>query len=103
MATLKQRRVAKELVKALSIDKPPTAGQVLEKVGYSRHLAKQPGRILESAGVKKALADLGFTVDGADGVVKKILYKSKREDMKLRAADMVYKRLGAYEDTEKGA
>ena len=103
MATLKQKKVAKELVKALKTDKPPSAGAVLKSVGYGTGLQSQPKRVLKSKGVQEALNELGFTVDGADGVVKKILYKSKREDFRLKAADLVYKRLGAYEDTEKGA
>lgn len=103
MATIRQRKVAKALVKALEVDKTPSAGKVLKSVGYGTGLQNQPKRVLKSKGVQEALNELGFTVDGADGVVKKILYKSKREDFRLKAADLVYKRLGAYEDTEKGA
>lgn len=61
MATLKQKRLAKELLNNAVLDKPNTAGAMLEKVGYSKHLAKQPGRVLEAKGVKDALAEYGLT------------------------------------------
>lgn len=104
MPTLRQRKLAKKIVDSMALDKPPTNGEMLEAVGYSKNVAEaKPGEIMSSPGVQKALEDLGFSVEGADNVVKNILYKSKREDMKLRAADMVYKRRGAYEDTKQGA
>ena len=103
MPTLRQRKVAKRVIKAVEDGEDITGGELLKSVDYGTGLQRSPGRVLDSAGVREALKDLGFTVDGADSVVQKIMYKSKREDMKLRAADMVYKRLGAYEDTKQGA
>lgn len=103
MPTLRQRKVAQKIVDSLSVDKPPSAGAVLKSVGYGTGLQTQPKRVLQSNGVREALEDLGFSIEGADSVVQKILHKSKREDMKLKAADMVYKRLGAYEDTKQSA
>lgn len=103
MATLKQRKVARVIIDTLKQDSPMTGGQVLEKVGYSKNLQKQSGRVIQSVGVKEELAYLGFTTEGADSVVEKILYKGKRDENKLKAADMVYKRFGSYKDTEQGA
>jgi hypothetical protein len=104
MPTLRQRKLAKKIVESMPLDNPPTNGEMLESVGYSKNVAEaKPGEIMSSPGVQKALEDLGFSIEGADQVVKNILYKSKREDMKLRAADMIYKRRGAYEDTKQGA
>ena len=102
MGTIRQKRVAKLIVEASAMDNPPTAGAMLESVRYGK-ISKQPSRILESKGVKEELEKLGFTVAGADKVVEKILYKGKKEETKLKAADIVYKRLGAYEDTKQGA
>ena len=101
--TIRQRRVAKKLVEAVENGIDTTAGEIVESSRYSKSMAIKPGVVIQSKGVQEALEDLGFTIDGADSVVKKILYKSKREDMRLRAADMVYKRRGAYEDTKQGA
>lgn len=104
MPTLRQRKLAKKIVESATLDKPPNLGEVLESVGYPESTATTyPGKVLKQKGVQEALEDLGFSIEGADQVVKNILYKSKREDMKLRAADMVYKRRGAYEDTKQGA
>jgi hypothetical protein len=103
MPTLRQRKVAKRVKQALENGEDITGGELLKSVDYGTGLQRSPGRVLQSEGVQEALEDLGFSIQGADEVVKNILYKSKREDMKLRAADMIYKRRGAYEDTKQGA
>ena len=95
MGTLRQKRVAKAMVDNLVSNKPKTAGQVLESIGYSKSIAKNPQMVLEAVGVKEELANLGFSVEGADGVVQEILYKGKSEKTRLTAANLVYERLGA--------
>lgn len=61
MATIKQKRLARELLDTAVMDNPPTAGQMLEKVGYSKNLAKQPGRVIQAQGVRDALEEYGLT------------------------------------------
>lgn len=55
MPTIRQKKLAKALIENLQKPIPDTAGQVLENVGYSKHLAKQPGRVIDTPGVQKLL------------------------------------------------
>ena len=104
MATIRQKKLARAIINSVKDNENITAGQLLEKVGYSKSMSTaKSGEVLDSKGVKEELENLGFTTEGADGVVQKILYKGKKEETKLKAADMVYKRLGSYKDTEQGA
>lgn len=51
MATLKQKKAALEKVKILKGESNiKTGGEMLEKVGYSKGIAKTPSRVLESKG-----------------------------------------------------
>ena len=91
MATQKQKKVAQILVNNLSIDKPLNGGEVLEKVGYSKNLVKQPGRVIQSVGVQEELKNLGFDSDNAKRVVAEILNKENAQDKdRLKAADMIF-------------
>lgn len=92
-----QHKLAEELIFNHQRQKPLHAGQLLEKVGYSKHLAKQPGRVIELKGVQKALAELGFHEDNAKRVVAEILNGKKQQSKdRLKAADMVFKVHGTY-------
>lgn len=97
MPTVRQRKLAKKIVETLDSDENPTLGSLVESVGYDETTAKsKPGEIIDSVGVQEALKDLGFTIESADQVVKDILFKGKKEESKLKAADLMYKRLGGY-------
>jgi hypothetical protein len=96
MATLQQKKVAKKIVEALESDETPTAAQVLKSVGYGTGLQHNPQRVLESKGVREELSNLGFSIDAADSVVTEILHSGQKEESRLKAADMVYKRLAGY-------
>ncbi len=58
--TPKQRKGALAVLENAQLDKPKPLGGVLENVGYGS-IAENPTRIIESAGFKQALADLGLT------------------------------------------
>ena len=103
MSTLKQKRVAKQIVKAATLDKPPTGGEIVENSGYGKSMRLFPGRVLESKGVKEELRNLGFSVEAADEVIWQLLHNAKKEETKVKAAQEIYKRMGAYEDTKQGA
>lgn len=96
MPTIKQRKVAKKLVEAMQSEEPITAGQILESSGYKHGSIVNPKQILEGQGVKEELANLGFSIDAADSVVTEILHGGQKEESRLKAADMVYKRLAGY-------
>ena len=104
MATLRQKKLARNIVENIKRIKPLNKGELVESSGYSKISAKSSaGIILEQIGVQEELEKLGFSVDGADKVVSNILYQGKKEENKLKAADLVYKRRGAYEDTKQGS
>lgn len=97
MATVKQKKIAKLIIENEALDIPLNAGQMLEKVGYSHNLVKQPGRVIESEGVKEALNEYGFSEDNAKRVVAEILLKKEAADKdRLKAAEQVFKVHGSY-------
>lgn len=57
----RQRKAAIAIVENATKDKPLPTGQVLESVGYGEGLQNQPNRVLESAGFKAAMGELGLT------------------------------------------
>ena len=103
MGTIRQKRVVAHILKNLTSTKPMTGGQIVQASGYGPSMRLFPGRILESKGVKKELRELGFSVESADVVVWEMLHKARKEDVRIKAAQEIYKRLGAYKDTEQGA
>ena len=91
-----QRRLAEKIVEDSKNSKLMNKQDLLESVGYSHETARAVAqRTISSQGVQLALAELGFTISGADKVVEQILYCG-REENRLKAGDMLYKRLGAY-------
>mgnify|MGYP001565764267 CR=1 FL=1 len=103
MASIRQKRVVAHILKNLTSVKPMTGGQIVQASGYGPSMRLYPGKILESKGVKKELRELGFSVESADVVVWEMLHKARKEDVRIKAAQEIYKRLGAYKDTEQGA
>lgn len=101
--TPKQKRVARRIIENLGKDIPESGGDIVESSGYGKSMRLFPGRILESKGVKEELRRLGFSVEAADQVIWQLLHRGKREETRLLAAREVYKRMGAYKDTEQGA
>lgn len=89
MPTLKQKKVAKALLKNASADNALNRTEMLQKVGYSTSMAKARGKdIIESQGVKDALAELGLT--------EELIVGSLIEDIKLKPQDRLGElRLGA--------
>lgn len=100
MATTKQQRLAEVIVENQFIDKPLTAGQMLEKVGYSDNLIKQPGRVIAAEGVQKSIAEL---------IPDDLLIRKHKELLELtdkdgymdvqgvtKGLDMAYKLKGSY-------
>lgn len=98
MTTVLQENLAKAIVKNSRRKKPYNKGQLLASVGYSAKVAKhKPQEILEQKGVLDALEEYGFDPDSAKRVVKEILNKdTARDDVKLRAADMIFEVHGTY-------
>lgn len=97
MSTEKQKLLAQAIIENAALDIPLNGGEMLEKVGYSPNLVKQPGRVIESEGVQQALKEYGFTENNARMVVSEILLNGDHEaNARLKAADMVFKVNGSY-------
>lgn len=97
MATERQKALARAIVENASLDKPLNGGELLENVGYSANLVKQPGRIIETAGVQEELAILGFSELNAKTVVQEIMLNGDVDpSARLKATDQVFKVIGAY-------
>ena len=97
MATIKQRKIAKLIIENTTAAVPLNGGQMLESVGYAIGLQKQPGRILESEGVKSALEKAGFSEDNAKKVVAEIMMNEEADNSsRLKATDQVFKIHGTY-------
>ncbi len=70
---------------------------MLAKVGYSKGIAKHPVRVIDTPGVQSALAEMGFSAEGAKSVVQEIMYDGAVDpNARLRATDQVFKVVGAY-------
>lgn len=100
MATEKQRKLAELIVENQFLDKPLNAGQMLEKVGYSENLVKQPGRVIAAEGVQRTIAEL---IPDELLVVKhhELLNKTDKDgeidtQAVAKALDMAYKLKGSY-------
>ena len=66
MPTLKQKALAKELVRQGVEGKPSTLGQSLENAGYSRTTAlATPGRVINTPGVQEAIKEEEKTMAAA--------------------------------------
>jgi len=62
MSTIKQQKVAQEVVKNLTSEANDNAQQMLEKAGYSETVTKSPGIILNSEGVQKEVEKIKETM-----------------------------------------
>lgn len=96
MSTLKQKKLAKELVNNMKSNDPKTAGQILENIGYSKAIAKNPKMAIETVGVQEELEVLGFTEEAAKGVVASIMHHSENDMARLKASDQIFKVVGSY-------
>lgn len=98
MATVRQKRLARAIVKNSIADKPLNKQELVESVGYTETSGKKKSsEILESKGVVQELELMGFTEANAKSVVQEILLdKESDKHSRLKAADMVFKVEGTY-------
>lgn len=97
MATTKQKRVARLQIDNLTLDEPLTDGELVESGGYGPSMKKNPYKVLDSAGVKEALNEYGFSEDNAKRVVVEIMLDPEKDSSsRLKATDQVFKVHGSY-------
>jgi hypothetical protein len=95
MATIKQKRAAKEILKAIEGNsQAETTGEILENVGYSKGISENPKVVLESAGFKEILDK--YLPD--DFLAKKHtqLLDDEQSQIQIKALDLAYKVKGCY-------
>ena len=94
--TIRQRRVAKNLIDNIQTHRFKLLQDLLMDAGYSELTSKQVGKtIIQSKGVQKCLEKLGFNEQAAKAAVAEILLLGKEEN-RLRASDMIFKVKGTY-------
>ena len=98
MATIRQKRLAKNIAEALLGKEVPEKKKLMVSAGYSEITAGYPKRIVEGKGVQKELEETyGFTEENAKKVVSSILLSTKSSDVnKLRASEQIFKVKGSY-------
>lgn len=96
MATLRQKKLAQNIVENAKTGNKLNKKELLVSVGYTQTTATaNPGLIIDQKGVQEELEILGFDSESAKKVVKTILTKGKEEN-RLKAADMIFKVGGDY-------
>lgn len=97
MATLRQKELAKAIVDNAKSGSKKNKKELLASVGYPLSTATTyPQEVIEQKGVQEELANLGFDTESAKKVVKSILANGKKEENRLKAADMIFKVVGEY-------
>lgn len=96
-STTKQRKIAKLIIENSVREKPLTGGEIVENSGYGKSMSLYPKRVIETEGVKKALADYGFNEENAMKVVSEIMLNEDVDaNTRLKATDQVFKVRGTY-------
>lgn len=102
MPRTRQKRAARLIIENETLDKKLSDGEIVANSGYGPSMQKNPGVVLNSAGVKEALADYGFNPDNAKQVVAEILLDSETDkNTRLNAAKEVFKVFGEYAPEKK--
>lgn len=97
MPTLRQKKLAKSIVENLQASKPLNKKELLVSAGYDETTAMAtPNREIEAKGTQQELRKLGFDPDTARQIVGEILVGGENDNVKLKAADMIFKVHGEY-------
>lgn len=97
MPTIRQKKAAKLLIKNLEAAEPLTAGEIVANSGYGVSMKKNPQVVLQSEGVQQELRETyGFDPEIAKKVVGQILETGENDNVKLKAAEMVFKVYGTF-------
>lgn len=98
MATLRQKKLARNIIENVTRDKPLNKQELVVSSGYGVVTAdRHAGEVMEQKGVKEELLILGFDPDTAKKVVSDILRNEKHAPKdRLRAASEVFKVHGTY-------
>jgi len=95
MSTINQKRVARHMARNILEGKVMTGSEILRQEGYKPSLQKNPSYILDSVGVKKEMAKMGFNELNASNWIIKAVDKGS-PDVAIRGAQEVFKVFGTY-------
>lgn len=97
MASIRQEKLASAAVDNIKLPKPLNKKELVVSVGYSELSGiKKASEILNSKGVKEELKKLGFDKETAKEVVGEIVQFGENDNVKLKAADMIFKAEDVY-------
>jgi len=97
MSTIKQKKLAKNIVENLARENPLNKEELVISSGYAVTTAEgHAPDIIEQKGVQEELKALGFDPEQAKRVVGEILTDGENDNVKLKAADMIFKVHGSY-------
>ncbi len=104
MGTLMQEKAAKLTVEKVRKTGKLKKGEIIREVGYSEAVSLQPHKVFDTEGFKEELAKLGFDSSNAKRVVAEILNGgiAVEEKDRLKAAELVFKVHGDFEEGAKG-
>lgn len=96
MATLRQKKLAENIVLNAESGFPLNKQELVESSGYTPAQAeKKAGEIIDSKGTQEELAKLGFDIESAKKVAIGIL-KNGKEENKVRIIQEIFKVNGEY-------
>lgn len=102
----RQEILADQIIFEASVEPGKRRGKValVEAGGYATAQARhKSGEIIQSDGVKKALAEKGFSEEAAKKVVAEIMGSSKtKPETRLKATDQVFRVFGSYKESASG-
>ncbi len=103
MPTLRQRKLAKNIIESFDSKEIPTVKALAVSSGYSLESAEaHPHELIRAKGVQDALAEYGFSEENAKKVVAEILLNPENSARdRLTAADMTMKVFGSYAPEKK--
>lgn len=97
MSTVRQKKLARNIIENLQSAEPETMKDIIISSGYSPISADSSSHvIMNQKGLKEELEVLGFNPKAAKKVVADILHNGEEESSRLKAADMVFKVHGTY-------
>lgn len=96
MATIRQKRLADNIVQNAQTRRWGSLKDLLLAAGYSKLTSSQNQKaVIQHKGVQKCLVKIGFSEDTAKAIVGEVLLLGD-EQSRLKAADMIFKTFGTY-------
>lgn len=98
MSTIRQKKLAQNIIANMKAKKPQNKMELVASVGYSALSAEKKSKeIIESKGVQEELKVMGFSAENAKRVIAEVMDKEYAEDKdRLKAAELTLKVTGDF-------